>query len=177
MFFMKATDKINEKMKDWKSDLQLGFVPSMITVFAMTLGIHAIRFLFAGKIDMAMLCIAIAGVLDALDGKVARYLQVSSKFGGTLDTLADFLNFGIVPAFALYVKYAAAANLKIYWLAVVVYIVSMALRLARFSVIGMEDGKFFKGVPAPGAAFLVALPLCFEHAWYDFSPTYKHTAN
>ena len=158
-----------QKVKDFK-DWQLGFVPSLITVLGLALGIHAMRYLFIGQITKAAVCILVAAVLDGFDGKVARYLNVSSKFGSTLDTLADFLNFGIVPGFMMYVKYFNAASVKLFWVSVVVFIACLALRLARFSVIGMEDEKFFKGVPAPGAAFLALFPIFFENAFPFFVP-------
>lgn len=142
----------------------LGFIPSMITVLAMTLGIHAIKFMLNGQFSKAALCIVFSGLLDALDGRVARYLQVSSKFGGTLDTLADFLNFGILPPFILYMKYFDVVGNYLFWVAVIVYINCMALRLARFSVSGMEEGNFFKGLPSPGAAFLLTFPFCCEYS-------------
>lgn len=150
-----------KQVKDW----QLGFVPSFITVLGLALGIHAMRYLFVGQVTKATICILIAAVLDGFDGKVARYLNVSSKFGSTLDTLADFLNFGIVPGFMMYVQYFNTASVKIFWVSVVVFIACLALRLARFSVIGMEDERFFKGVPAPGAAFLVLFPIFFQKAF------------
>ena len=149
-----------KNVKDWN----LGFVPSLITVAALALGVHAIRFLFMHDVYHAVLCIFAAAFLDGLDGRVARYLQVSSKFGGTLDTLADFVNFGIVPAFIMYVQYFNRAHSPIYWVFIVGYITCLALRLARFSVIGMDDDRFFKGVPAPGAAFLLLFPVCLEYA-------------
>lgn len=153
-----------ENVKDWK----LGFVPSLITVLALTLGVHAMKFLFAHQVEKAVFCIFVAAILDGFDGKIARYLKVSSKFGGTLDTLADFLNFGIVPALTMYVKYFGIAGAQIYWLSVVIYITCSALRLARFSVIGMSGDIFFKGVPAPGAAFLVMFPICLGHAFGEY---------
>lgn len=156
-------EKINPINK-WKKDSKLGFIPSMITVLAMTLGVNALRFLFFGQTEKAIICVIISGLLDALDGRIARYLDVSSKFGSTLDTLADFLNFGIVPAMCMYIKYYKYVEIHLFWVAVIIYINCMALRLARFSVFGMDDGKFFKGVPAPGAAFLLAFPLCCQQA-------------
>lgn len=169
----KVRARVHQKVKRWKQDIkdemqlgdaQFGFVPSIITVLAMMLGIHAMRFIFVADIDKAMAFIVAAGILDLLDGKVARLLKVSSKFGGTLDTLADFLNFGVAPGFALYMNYSYAIDAKIYWIAVVLYIVCLGLRLARFSVVGIEGEKFFRGVPAPGAAYMLTLPICLQKA-------------
>jgi len=157
-----------KKNKKWRSSKQWGYslAPTMFTVSALAAGIHALRFVFIGDYIKAGFCILLAGFLDAIDGKVARFLQVSSKFGGTLDTIADFLNFGVVPAFLLYFKYLDSPKLSIGWVAVIFYISCTAWRLARFSSNGMQ-GEFFEGVPAPGGAFLVLMPLCFESAFFQ----------
>jgi len=148
-------------------DLQLGMLPSVITVAALMLGVHALRFLFLQEVMKAVICIVLAALLDGLDGKVARFLNVSSKFGGTLDSMADFLNFGIVPPFIIYVKYFNS-TMEICWISVVAYVASLALRLARFAVVGMADDRFFTGVPAPGAAFLAIFPLCCDYAFGQY---------
>jgi len=176
----KVRARMHQKVKRWKEGIkdemqlgeaQFGFVPSIITVLAMVLGIHAMRFIFVSDIDKAMVFVLAAGILDLLDGKVARLLNVSSKFGGTLDTLADFLNFGVAPGFALYMHYSYAIDSKIYWIAVVLYIICLGLRLARFSVVGIEGEKFFRGVPAPGAAYMLTLPICLQKANFGICHT------
>ena len=138
--------------------------PSLITVAGLTIGLHGMRFIFAQEFVKAGLLIILAAVLDAFDGKVARFFNASSKFGSSLDSLSDFLNFGIVPSFLIYNKYFFTLGIKFGWIACVLYVTSIALRLARFSTEEM-DGPFFKGVPAPGAAFIAMIPIAFENVF------------
>lgn len=156
---------VKEKDINWK----LKLAPTMITIGALAFGLHALRFLLIEKYVYALICILSASLLDGFDGKVARYFKVSSKFGSILDTLVDFLNFGIVPGFLIYVKYFHFSQIKIGWIAVVFYITCTALRLARFSVIGMQDERFFKGVPAPGSSFLLVIPICIEQIFGSYN--------
>jgi len=142
------------------------FIPNLVTIFAMCAGLTAIRVGLDGHYKTALYLIVLAMFLDAADGKIARYLKSESQFGAELDTLADFLNFGVVPAILLYrVFFAGTEYASIGWLAVLLLCVCCALRLARFNV-ALDDSaasvakdKYFVGVPAPALACLALMPL------------------
>src|SRR5499426_907812 len=139
-------------------------VPNVITLLAICAGLTAIRLSTEGKMEWAVAAIVFAAVLDGVDGRVARLLKGTSKFGAELDSLADFVNFGVAPAVILY--FWGLHELKSAgWIAAMVFAISAGLRLARFNVM-MEDpnrppwaGNFFVGMPAPGGAIAVLLPI------------------
>lgn len=139
-------------------------IPNAITILALCAGLTAIRFAIEGRFEAAVVAIIIASVFDALDGRIARLLHGSSKFGAELDSLTDFVNFGVAPVVVLYLWSLGDIG-GIGWIAVLGFSVCAALRLARFNV-ALEDpdkpvwtGNYFVGVPAPAAAGLVMLPL------------------
>jgi CDP-diacylglycerol---serine O-phosphatidyltransferase len=139
-------------------------IPNCITLLSLCSGLTAIRFGFEGRFDAAVVAIAIAAVLDALDGRVARLMKGASKFGAELDSLADFICFGCAPALILYAW--LLNGLKTFgWIAVLAIAIAAALRLARFNVM-LDDPskpewqkKFFVGMPAPAGALCALLPL------------------
>jgi CDP-diacylglycerol--serine O-phosphatidyltransferase len=139
-------------------------IPNILTLLALCAGLTAIRFGLHQKWEMGVLSILLAGLLDGLDGRIARLLQGTSKFGAELDSLSDFVSFGVAPAMLLYFWSMQRAG-GIGWALVLLYAVCMALRLARFNtMIGEPDlpvwaYNFFTGVPAPAAAGLVMLPM------------------
>jgi len=139
-------------------------IPNILTLLALCAGLTAIRFGLHQKWEHAVLAILLAGVLDGLDGRVARLLQGTSKFGAELDSLSDFVSFGVAPAMLLYF-WSMQRAAGIGWALVLLYAVCMALRLARFNtMLGQPDlpswaYNFFTGVPAPAAAVLVLLPM------------------
>jgi CDP-diacylglycerol--serine O-phosphatidyltransferase len=144
-------------------------VPNMVTLLALCLGLTALRQGLAGHFETAMICIIIAAFLDAFDGRLARLLKAESPFGAQLDSLADFVNFGIVPALLVYL-YALEATERLGWAVILVFSVCCALRLARFNV-DIEEAdrpawkmRFFNGVPSPAAGGLVMLPMFLEVA-------------
>lgn len=138
-------------------------VPNIMTLTALAAGLTAMQLAFNELWDRAVLAIVIAAVLDAMDGATARLLKASSDFGAQLDSLSDFLAFGIAPIMILYMWILQDAG-KIGWIALIVYAAAMALRLARYNV---GSGKpapawkksFFQGVPAPAGAGLALLPI------------------
>lgn len=139
-------------------------VPNIITLLALCAGLTAIRLAIEGRIELALGAIIFAAVLDGVDGRVARLIKGQSKFGAELDSLADFVNFGVVPALILYFwKLNEIANVG--WIAVMVFAISMGLRLARFNATLDDPNKpayaenFFTGVPAPAGALCVLLPI------------------
>jgi CDP-diacylglycerol--serine O-phosphatidyltransferase len=139
-------------------------IPNILTLLALCAGLTAIRFGLHQKWEMAVLSILLAAVFDGLDGRVARLLRGTSKFGAELDSLSDFVSFGVAPAMLLYFWSMQRAG-GIGWALVLLYAVCTALRLARFNtMIGQPDlpvwaYNFFTGVPAPAAALLAMLPM------------------
>jgi CDP-diacylglycerol---serine O-phosphatidyltransferase len=139
-------------------------IPNLITLLAMCLGLTAIRFAYEGSIEWAVSAIAAAAVLDGLDGRVARALKGTSRFGAELDSLADFVDFGVAPGIVLYLSALDRMN-GLGWLAVLLFSIACALRLARFNVM-IDDPdmpawrkSFFVGMPAPAGAVVGLLPV------------------
>src|ERR1700709_1045087 len=138
-------------------------VPNFITLLAICAGLTAIRLSTEGRMDLAVSAIVFAAVLDGVDGRVARMIKGQSKFGAELDSLADFVNFGVAPGLLLYFLQLHELN-KGGWIAAMVFAISGGLRLARFNA-SIDDpdkpafaANYFTGVPAPGGAILALLP-------------------
>lgn len=139
-------------------------VPNILTLLAMCAGLTAIRLAVEGKVEFALAAIIFAAIIDALDGRVARLLKGTSRFGAELDSLADFVSFGAAPAVVLYIW--GLGDLKsVGWIAALIFAMCTSLRLARFNV-AIDDpdrpaweANFFTGVPAPAGALLVLLPV------------------
>src|SRR6202044_4119760 len=108
-------------------------IPNLITLFALGLGLTAIRLAMEGSIDWAVSAVAGAAVLDGLDGRIARALKGTSRFGAELDSLADFVDFGVAPALLLYV-FGLNQMKSLGWFAALIFAIACALRLARFNV-------------------------------------------
>jgi CDP-diacylglycerol--serine O-phosphatidyltransferase len=139
-------------------------IPNLVTLLALCLGLTAIRFALEDQIEWAVIAIAVAAVLDGLDGRIARALKGTSRFGAELDSLADFVDFGVAPAIVLYV-FGLHDMKSLGWFAVLIFAIACALRLARFNVM-IEDpdrpawrGSFFVGMPAPAGAVTGLLPV------------------
>jgi len=140
-------------------------LPNMLTMASFFCGLTAVRLALQERWEVAALAIVIASVFDILDGRVARMLGATSKFGAELDSLADLTSFGVVPALVLYMWNLKAGNGALGWTAAMVFAACSALRLARFNTM-LEDltapkwtKGFFTGVPAPAGAGLALLPL------------------
>ena len=139
-------------------------VPNGVTLLALCLGLTAFRQGLNGNFELAVFCIVLAGFLDAFDGRLARLLKAESPLGAQLDSLSDFVNFGIAPVLVVYL-WALQSTGRFGWAVILLFSVCCALRLARFNV-DMEEvdrpawkTKFFVGVPSPSAGGLVMLPL------------------
>ena len=146
-------------------------LPNMLTIAAICAGLTAIRYGVQGHYLLAVQLILVASVLDGLDGRLARLLGADSKMGAELDSLADFLNFGVAPALIVYF-WALQEVRGAGWIAALVYAVCCVVRLARFNVAGKSEesegtGEFFVGVPAPAGALLVMLPMYLSFAFED----------
>ena len=139
-------------------------IPNILTLLALAAGLTAIRFGLDGRWEHAVLAIIVAAVLDALDGRIARLLKGASKFGAELDSLSDFVCFGVSPVLVLYLWTMKDAG-RLGWVLVMLFTICCGLRLARFNVM-MEDHdapawqtRFFTGIPAPAGGGLVLLPM------------------
>jgi CDP-diacylglycerol---serine O-phosphatidyltransferase len=149
--------------------------PNVITLLALCAGLTAIRLAFEDRYVLALAAIVFAAILDALDGRLARLLKGTSRFGAELDSLADFVNFGVAPALILYFWDLHALK-SAGWIAVMVFAICAGLRLARFNVM-MEDpdrpawaNNFFVGMPAPAGAITVLLPIYVVFLGVPHSP-------
>lgn len=144
-------------------------LPSILTVAAICAGLTGVRFAAADRVDLAIVMVAVAAVLDGIDGRVARLLGASTKMGAELDSLADAVNFGVTPALILY--FSGFGNSPFGWMVALLFTVSMILRLARFNTL-IDDPTapaytkdFFVGVPAPAGALLALMPLAAEQQY------------
>ena len=142
-------------------------LPNLITLLALCAGLTAIRMAVENNIQLALAAIVFAALLDGIDGRIARLLKGTSRFGAELDSLADFVNFGVAPALILY--FWGLHELKSAgWIAALVFAICAGLRLARFNVMIDEPnrpvwaGNFFTGIPAPAGAITVLLPIYLD---------------
>src|SRR5271169_2164964 len=146
-------------------------VPNVLTLLALCAGMTAMRFAMGGNFQMAVFAIIAAGIFDGLDGRMARLLKATSSFGAELDSLSDFISFGVAPAAVLFLWTMSSLH-GVGWAIVLFYAVCCALRLARFNI---ESGSvrpvyaapFFTGVPAPAGAGLVMVPMFLSFEWGD----------
>jgi CDP-diacylglycerol--serine O-phosphatidyltransferase len=156
------------------SFLFIKLFPNVITLLALAVGLSSIRFAIEDKWEMAVVSIIIAAILDGFDGRIARMLNATSTFGAELDSLADFVNFGVAPVIVLYLWSLHTFKYKLLsWGAVLLYNSCMAIRLARFNTAMINEvlpRHFFVGVPAPIGAILVLLPIITE---FDIAIDYE----
>ena len=141
-------------------------LPNILTLGGVCLGISSIKFSIDGNYNLAVVFILIAAILDALDGRIARVIKGTSEFGKELDSLTDFVSFGIAPAFIIYFW-----NLNIYgkigWVITLIYSICCVIRLARFNLTKINENEkwkenYFEGIPSPIGAILILLPLIYE---------------
>src|SRR5690606_33573758 len=139
--------------------------PNLITILAICAGLTGIRLAFDGRFESAIVMVLLAAFLDGIDGRIARMLKATSRFGAELDSLADSINFGAAPALVLYAYLLDEAG-ALGWIAALSFAIACCLRLARFNVMSISPNAetgwradYFVGVPAPAGAFLVLLPV------------------
>jgi len=142
-------------------------VPNFFTVLSLCAGLTALRMAIEQRLDLAIALIVVAALLDGVDGRLARLLKAQSKFGAELDSLADFVNFGVAPALLVFVWGLGGLPRGFGWIVALVFALAMGLRLARFnSLIDVEKPKwqanYFTGMPAPAGAIVVLLPLYLD---------------
>lgn len=138
--------------------------PSMLTLLAICSGLTSIRFSVEARFELAVAAIILAAALDGIDGRVARFLKSSSRFGAQMDSLADFVNFGVAPSMLLFFAVTNAVG-PLGWISALIFAICTCLRLARFNVMIDEPGRpiwlsnYFLGVPAPAGALTVMVPV------------------
>jgi CDP-diacylglycerol---serine O-phosphatidyltransferase len=142
-------------------------VPNFFTLLALCAGLTSIRMGIEERYELALGAIVFAALLDGIDGRVARLLKASSRFGAELDSLADFVNFGVAPAFLVF-NWGLGSLKSLGWICVMIFALASALRLARFNVAADDappkwQAAYFIGMPTPAAAIVVLLPIFIEH--------------
>ena len=146
-------------------------LPNMLTLIGVCIGLSSIKFALDEKFKLSIIAIIFAALIDGLDGRIARLIKGTSKVGKELDSLTDVISFGVAPSFVMY--FWLLNNLgKFGWLLCLVYVVCVALRLARFNVSSNDEpswkDNFFEGVPSPAGGILVLMPLIFSLSGFDF---------
>ena len=143
-------------------------LPNILTLAGVCLGISSIKFSIDGNYSLAVIFILLAAILDALDGRIARLIKGTSEFGKELDSLTDFVSFGIAPVFILYFWELNNYG-KLGWAITLIYSVCCVLRLARFNLTKIDSkqlwkSNYFEGVPSPAGGLLILMPLIYELA-------------
>ena len=137
-------------------------LPNAITLIGVCIGLSSIKFAIDGKFTIAIIAILFAGLMDALDGRIARLIKGTSKMGKELDSLGDVISFGVAPALIMYFWNLQYLD-KLGWFVCLTYVVCVALRLARFNVNSEEEpswkDNFFEGMPSPAGGIVVLMPL------------------
>ena len=140
-------------------------LPNMFTLIGVCIGLSSIKFAFDERFTLSVIAIIVAAIIDGLDGRIARLIQGTSKVGKELDSLTDVISFGVAPAFIMYFWKLNELG-RIGWLICLIYVVCVALRLARFNVnSGKEPSwrdNFFEGVPSPAGGVIVLMPLVYS---------------
>lgn len=151
-------------------------LPNLVTVLAICAGLSGIRFAFENRFEIAVVMVLLAAFLDGIDGRLARMLKATSKFGAQMDSLADIVNFGVAPALVLYAFLLDRAGSP-GWIAALLFTIACGMRLARFNVLADDTDQpawqteYFVGVPAPAGAVLVMLPLYLYFLRLGLEPT------
>ena len=167
----------NKKFKLVTSKKTRYLLPNILTLGGVCLGISSIKFSIDGNFNLAVILILLAAILDALDGRVARLIKGTSEFGKELDSLTDFVSFGIAPVLILYFWELNNYG-KLGWAIALIYSVCCVLRLARFNLTKNENdhewkNNFFEGVPSPAGGLLILTPLIYELTEFNFNLNIK----
>ena len=146
-------------------------LPNMLTLIGVCIGLTSIRFALDGRFEFAIIAIIFAALIDGLDGRIARLIKGTSKVGKELDSLTDMISFGVAPAFIMYFWKLNTLG-RFGWLLCLVFVICVALRLARFNVNSNQEpswkDNFFEGVPSPAGGILVLTPLIISLSGFDF---------
>ena len=146
-------------------------LPNMLTLIGVCIGLTSIRFALDGRFEFAIIAIIFAALIDGLDGRIARLIKGTSKVGKELDSLTDMISFGVAPAFIMYFWKLNSLG-RFGWLLCLVFVICVALRLARFNVNSNQEpswrDNFFEGVPSPAGGILVLTPLIISLSGFNF---------
>tara|TARA_E500000331_G_scaffold191776_1_gene184418 strand:- start:23 stop:820 length:798 start_codon:yes stop_codon:yes gene_type:complete len=146
-------------------------LPNIFTLVGVCIGLSSIKFAFDGRFELSVLAIIVAAIIDGLDGRIARLIKATSKVGKELDSLTDVISFGVAPSFIMYFWKLNELG-RIGWLICLLYVVCVALRLARFNVNSSVEpswrDNFFEGIPSPAGGVLVLMPLIFSFSEFQF---------
>ena len=146
-------------------------LPNMFTLVGVCIGLSSIKFAFDEKFTLSIIAIIVAAIIDGLDGRIARLIQGTSKVGKELDSLTDMISFGVAPAFIMYFWKLNTLG-RFGWLLCLVYVICVALRLARFNINSNQEpswrDNFFEGVPSPAGGILVLTPLIISLSGFNF---------
>ena len=146
-------------------------LPNMLTLIGVCIGLTSIRFALSGEYHLAIIAIIFAALIDGLDGRIARMIKGTSKVGKELDSLTDMISFGVAPAFIMYFWILNTLG-KFGWLLSLIYVICVALRLARFNISSNQEpswrDNFFEGVPSPAGGILVLSPLIFSLSDFNY---------
>tara|TARA_Y100001970_G_scaffold291286_1_gene427859 strand:- start:2606 stop:3409 length:804 start_codon:yes stop_codon:yes gene_type:complete len=146
-------------------------LPNMLTLIGVCIGLTSIRFALDGKFELAIIAIIFAALIDGLDGRIARLIKGTSKVGKELDSLTDMISFGVAPAFIMFFWKLNTLG-RFGWLLCLVYVICVALRLARFNVNSNQESSwrdnFFEGVPSPAGGILVLTPLIISLSGFNY---------
>ena len=146
-------------------------LPNMLTLIGVCIGLTSIRFALDEKFEFAIIAIIFAALIDGLDGRIARLIKGTSKVGKELDSLTDMISFGVAPAFIMYFWKLNTLG-RFGWLVCLIYVICVALRLARFNVNSNQDpswkDNFFEGVPSPAGGILVLTPLIISLTDFNY---------
>ena len=152
----------NKKFKLVSNKKTRTILPNMFTLVGVCIGLTSIKFAFDERFGLAIICIIVAGLIDGLDGRIARLIKGTSQVGKELDSLTDVISFGVAPAFIMYFWQLNSLG-RVGWLISLIYIVCVVLRLARFNVSSNEESSwkdnFFEGIPSPAGGVLVLMPV------------------
>ena len=145
-------------------------LPNMLTLIGVCIGLTSIRFALDGRFELAIIAIIFAALIDGLDGRIARLIKGTSKVGKELDSLTDMISFGVAPTFIMFFWKLNTLG-RFGWLLCLVYVICVALRLARFNVNSNQEpswrDNFFEGVPSPAGGILVLTPLIVSLSGFD----------
>ena len=146
-------------------------LPNIFTLVGVCIGLSSIKFAFDGRFEISIIAIIVAAIIDGLDGRIARLIKGTSKVGKELDSLTDVISFGVAPAFIMYFWKLNELG-RIGWLICLIYVVCVALRLARYNITSSGEASwkdnFFEGVPSPAGGVLVLMPLVFSFSELQF---------
>ena len=161
----------NKKFKLVSNKKTRTILPNMFTLIGVCIGLTSIKFAFDERFGLAIICIIVAGLIDGLDGRIARLIKGTSQVGKELDSLTDVISFGVAPAFIMYFWQLNTLG-RVGWLICLVYVICVALRLARFNVNSETQpswkDNFFEGVPSPAGGVLVLMPLIYSKSEIQF---------